>query len=115
MVRLTTAALTAIACLYQADAFHTSATFGHRTSLNAISSSPEPQPQHSLLQKAFSASVASMLLWNTCTLQDVNNNNLLNDRVVSAKEMASGSGSRVNKDADSLLRYGLPIKSKEVS
>ena len=87
--------------------------------MNAVSSSPEPQQeQHFLLQKAFSATVASMLLWNTCTLQDVNNNNhnnLLNDRVVSAKEMASGSGSRVNKDADSLLRYGLPIKSKEVS
>lgn len=33
---------------------------------------------------------------------------------VSAKEMASGSGSRVNKDAESLLRLGLPIKNKEV-
>jgi hypothetical protein len=32
-----------------------------------------------------------------------------------AKEMASGSGSRVNKDAESLLRYGLPIKNTEVS
>jgi hypothetical protein len=32
----------------------------------------------------------------------------------SAKEMASGSGARVNKDAESLLRYGLPIKNKEV-
>ena len=32
-----------------------------------------------------------------------------------AKEKASGSGSRVNKDADSLLRYGLPIQNKEVS
>jgi hypothetical protein len=32
-----------------------------------------------------------------------------------AKEMASGSGSRVNKDAESLLRYGLPIQNKEVS
>ena len=32
------------------------------------------------------------------------------------KEMASASGSRVNKDAESLLRYGLPIpKDKEVS
>ena len=31
-----------------------------------------------------------------------------------AKEMASGSGSRVNKDPESLLRYGLPIKNKEV-
>lgn len=34
--------------------------------------------------------------------------------VANAKEMASGSGSRVNKDADSLLRYGLPINNKEV-
>jgi cyclophilin family peptidyl-prolyl cis-trans isomerase len=31
-----------------------------------------------------------------------------------AKEMASGSGSRVNKDPESLLRLGLPIKNKEV-
>ena len=33
---------------------------------------------------------------------------------VNAKEMASGSGSRVNKDPESLLRYGLPIQNKEV-
>lgn len=32
-----------------------------------------------------------------------------------AKEMASGSGSRVNKDPESLLRYGLPIDNKDVS
>jgi hypothetical protein len=35
--------------------------------------------------------------------------------VAVAKEMASASGSRVNKDAESLLRYGLPINNKEVS
>lgn len=34
--------------------------------------------------------------------------------VAFAKEMASGSGSRVNKDPESLLRYGLPIQNKEV-
>lgn len=35
--------------------------------------------------------------------------------VADAKEMASGSGSRVNKDPESLLRYGLPIpKDKEI-
>jgi len=35
--------------------------------------------------------------------------------VANAKEMASGSGSRVNKDPESLLRYGLPIpKDKEI-
>jgi len=34
--------------------------------------------------------------------------------VANAKEMASGTGSRVNKDPDSLLRLGLPINNKEV-
>jgi len=34
--------------------------------------------------------------------------------IVQAVEKASGSGSRVNKDAESLLRYGLPINNKEV-
>jgi hypothetical protein len=28
--------------------------------------------------------------------------------------MASGNGSRVNKDPESLLRYGLPIDNQEV-
>ena len=39
----------------------------------------------------------------------INNNNVAN-----AVEKASGTGSRVNKDAESLLRLGLPIKNKEV-
>ena len=34
--------------------------------------------------------------------------------VASAREMASGSGTRVNKDPESLLRYGLPIDNSEV-
>jgi hypothetical protein len=37
-----------------------------------------------------------------------------NQQQAMAKEMASGSGARVNKDAESLLRYGLPITNKEV-
>mmetsp|Transcript_6132 Transcript_6132/g.13904 ORF Transcript_6132/g.13904 Transcript_6132/m.13904 type:complete len:467 (-) Transcript_6132:109-1509(-) len=41
-------------------------------------------------------------------------NNVIASSVASAKEMASGSGTRVNKDPESLLRYGLPIKNKEV-
>ena len=32
----------------------------------------------------------------------------------SAKDKASATGSRVNKDPESLLRYGLPINNKEV-
>jgi cyclophilin family peptidyl-prolyl cis-trans isomerase len=43
-------------------------------------------------------------------LSDVVEHNL----VASAKDKASATGSRVNKDAESLLRYGLPINSKEV-
>lgn len=34
--------------------------------------------------------------------------------VANAKDKASATGSRVNKDAESLLRLGLPINSKEV-
>jgi hypothetical protein len=44
----------------------------------------------------------------------LDSNHLVNV-AANAKEMASGSGSRVNKDPESLLRYGLPIDSKEVS
>ena len=43
-------------------------------------------------------------------------NEIQSSMVADAKEMASGSGSRVNKDPESLLRLGLPIpKDKEVS
>ena len=50
---------------------------------------------------------------------DFSNNMIVNEvrsaSVADAKEMASASGSRVNKDPESLLRYGLPIpKDKEV-
>lgn len=41
-------------------------------------------------------------------------NNVIASSIASAKEMASGSGTRVNKDPESLLRYGLPINNKEV-
>ena len=34
---------------------------------------------------------------------------------VSAKELASGSGSKVNKDPQSLLRLGLPNQPKEAA
>jgi len=44
----------------------------------------------------------------------VSGNDVVASSVASAKEMASGSGTRVNKDPESLLRYGLPINNKEV-
>jgi hypothetical protein len=37
-----------------------------------------------------------------------------NPYIAAAVEKASGTGSRVNKDAESLLRLGLPINNKEV-
>ena len=41
-------------------------------------------------------------------------NDVIASSVAMAKEKASGSGTRVNKDPESLLRYGLPINNKEV-
>lgn len=41
-------------------------------------------------------------------------NAVIASSVASAKEKASGTGTRVNKDPESLLRYGLPIDNKEV-
>ena len=42
------------------------------------------------------------------------NNVVISASMANAKEMASGTGTRVNKDPESLLRYGLPINNKEV-
>jgi hypothetical protein len=53
---------------------------------------------------------------NFCSSPSSFMNHIRTSLFADAKEMASGSGSRVNKDPESLLRYGLPIpKDKEVS
>ena len=69
-----------------------------------------------VMQKALSATLATCLLWNSAGGfgMDGDHQGLFQPGSVMAKEMASGSGSRVNKDAESLLRYGLPINCKEV-
>lgn len=81
---------------------------------------PEPktavQPKASaswteIVGKTFCSGLVAASIWSSPVLPfapDMSN-------VAVAKEMASASGSRVNKDADSLLRYGLPINNKEVS
>jgi len=70
------------------------------------------------IQSALTAAVIAASVWaSPFTLMNEqfhpslsNNNNM-----AYAKEMASGSGSRVNKDPESLLRYGLPIPNdKEI-
>ena len=58
---------------------------------------------------------ASPTLLNNFDVDNVFLQNFNQMTRVEAKEMASGSGSRVNKDPESLLRLGLPIpKDKEV-
>ena len=64
------------------------------------------------LSKALCSGLVAVTVWSTPNLPFAP---VEVQSVAVAKEMASGSGSRVNKDADSLLRYGLPIKNKEVS
>jgi len=66
-------------------------------------------------QKIIAGTVLTSLLWTSFPFfpSDAPFSPIANN-IVHAKEMASGSGSRVNKDPESLLRYGLPIKNKEV-
>lgn len=78
------------------------------------------QPQD-VIGKAFAVSLLSVFLWSSPTITTTLSHDghlsrtyELSNNIVSAKEMASGSGSRVNKDPESLLRYGLPIDNQEV-
>ena len=68
--------------------------------------------------KAVTSALVAATLWATPLTTPTNTPSFVDpatvSSVASAKEMASGTGSRVNKDADSLLRYGLPINNKEV-
>lgn len=61
------------------------------------------------------ASPAVMAPYYMMQQKDNEDNTIITMGVASAKDKASGSGSRVNKDPESLLRYGLPIQNKEVS
>ena len=74
---------------------------------------------HSSLRSIIATTAFLTVSWwcSTIPLMPVlDSNNIGNTNLVAqAKEMASGSGSRVNKDPESLLRYGLPIDNKDVS
>jgi hypothetical protein len=67
------------------------------------------------------ALTSTTVLSPTIMIPSSNNDNhvlpsiqLTSSSVAMAKEMASGTGSRVNKDPESLLRWGLPITNQEV-
>lgn len=83
------------------------------------SSSSTPSWQN-VARHAFATAAVTASLWSAPAFMastGVNSNPNMpfaTQTTAVAKEMASGSGSRVNKDPDSLLRYGLPINSKEV-
>lgn len=107
---------------HQVHAF--SPTTGSRKTL-ALRASPQNDLLASFLletrkqaQKTFAAVFVAGVLWAapaaTSQVPVLGTPNPMS-MVACAKEMASGSGSRVNKDPESLLRYGLPINNKEVS
>lgn len=106
--------LGAIACLglstTSVGAFAPSTNSQHRitTQLNAAHGNWLQKAQ----QTAVTAAVAASL-WTAPAFMDSTGFTQTTSSAT-AKEMASGSGSRVNKDAESLLRYGLPINNKEV-
>lgn len=84
-----------------------------------LSSLPFMRHVEEKAQKIVAGTILTGLLWTApVTLLDQADNLPFLPRrenvVVQAKEMASGTGSRVNKDPESLLRYGLPINNKEV-
>jgi hypothetical protein len=72
--------------------------------------------------KAFATAAMTCFLWGAPGVvaeQAVNNHILPMDNIpqfltAQAKDKASATGSRVNKDAESLLRLGLPIDNKQV-
>jgi hypothetical protein len=96
-----------------------------KTQLKAQSSSSSSNDIN-LLAKAAATACMTAFLWgsptvlvekmvsmpsmNTVVIPPV----IVEQTMASAVEKASGSGSRVNKDADSLLRLALPIHNKEV-
>jgi hypothetical protein len=72
---------------------------------------------HSILQSIRSIILATTLISIGWWCSTVSTGSIVPTQlnyIANAKEMASGSGSRVNKDPESLLRYGLPIQNKDV-
>jgi hypothetical protein len=96
---------------------HTDMTSDHKlSSLSELSNHPFVQSIRSII---ITTTFISLGWWCTTTSSSMINvplvhNSIHDNYIVNAKEMASGSGSRVNKDPESLLRHGLPIQNKEV-
>jgi len=75
---------------------------------NTVSSRNTISPTE-LISNILKTSFLAACVWTTSSLMMTPMQQYPTAFVANAKEMASGSGSRVNKDPESLLRYGLPI------
>lgn len=112
-----TSALLALLSVGSASAFSSPQSHAQRTfstQLEAESSN------NNLVARACATAAMTVFLWGApgIVAEQTMSNNLpfpvQTSTIANAVEKASGTGSRVNKDADSLLRYGLPINNKEV-
>mmetsp|Transcript_31710 Transcript_31710/g.63476 ORF Transcript_31710/g.63476 Transcript_31710/m.63476 type:complete len:466 (+) Transcript_31710:55-1452(+) len=98
--------------------------FSKSTSLFSVKNGSPIESIDNSVRNTISGLAVAAALWtapatmagniNSISPGTVTGNSMIASSMASAKEMASGSGSRVNKDPDSLLRYGLPIMNKEV-
>jgi hypothetical protein len=79
----------------------------------ASSAESEQRTANQVVGRAILSAFITASVWTTSLSMDETSPQF-HPPTVAAKEMASGSGSRVNKDAESLLRYGLPINNKDV-
>ena len=113
-MKISSSALLALTALSTASAFVPSAQLTHAVTQLHASKDGETSWQN-LARQAFATAAVTASLWSAPAFLAGNDNMPLATQTTAvAKEMASGSGSRVNKDPDSLLRYGLPINNKEV-
>jgi hypothetical protein len=101
---------------------HLSPKTSPATKTTELSALPSNKNDDNVFAKACATAAMTCFLWGAPAImaeQAVSNHILPTDNVpqfltAQAKDMASASGSRVNKDADSLLRLGLPINNKQV-
>lgn len=104
-------AVTAVLTLASTNAF--TASQRSRTERTFPTHLEAAKDMNSVVAKTCATAVMTAFLWGTPGVLSEHNNLPFVD-VANAVEKASGTGSRVNKDAESLLRLGLPIKNKEV-
>jgi len=117
-MKISSSAFLALTALSTATAFVPNAQPSFATQLQVESKNGESPSWHNLARQTLATAALTASLWTApaflASNTDMMPSFISTETTAVAKEMASGSGARVNKDPESLLRYGLPIKSKEV-